>query len=95
VPYRFGSKMRAYIPDFIVLVDAGRGRDDPLRLIVEVKGYRGEDAKDKKNTMDQYWIPGVNNSGLFGRWAFAEFTAVYEMEKEFDTLITSFLRGKE
>ena len=34
------------------------GEDDPLHLIVEIKGYRGEDAKDKKNTMDAYWVPG-------------------------------------
>ena len=56
----------------------------PLNLIVEVKGYRGEDAKDKANTMRSYWVPGVNNLGKFGRWEFAEFTAVYQMEAEFD-----------
>ncbi len=59
VPYRFGSEMRRYRPDFIVLVDDGNGPDDLLRLVVEVKGYRGEDAKDKKLTMDNYWVPGV------------------------------------
>ena len=30
--------------------------------------------------MDTYWVPGVNNSGQYGRWAFAEFTEVYEIE---------------
>ena len=45
VPYRFGSEARQYRPDFIVLVDDGRGEDDPLHLVVEIKGYRGEDAK--------------------------------------------------
>ena len=44
-------------------MDDGRGDDDPLNLIVEIKGYRGEDAKDKANTMDAYWVPGVNNLG--------------------------------
>jgi type III restriction enzyme len=33
--------------------------------------------------MDTYWVPGVNNSGKFGRWAFAEFTEIYGMEAEF------------
>ncbi|MDE0211505.1 MAG: DEAD/DEAH box helicase family protein, partial [Boseongicola sp.] len=42
VPYRLGSELRRYIPDFIVRVDDGRGEDDPLHLIVEIKGYRGE-----------------------------------------------------
>ena len=87
VPYRLGGEARTYIPDFIVLVDDGRGEDDPLHLIVEIKGYRGEDAKVKKSTMDTYWVPGVNALGTFGRWAFAEFTDVYEIEAGFDELI--------
>jgi type III restriction enzyme len=87
VPYRFGSTMRRYLPDFIVLVDDGQGKDDPLHLVVEIKGYRGEDAKEKKLTMDSYWIPGVNHAGSLGRWAFAEFTEVYEIEKAFGELI--------
>ena len=81
VPYRYGSETRTYIPDFIVLVDDGC--DDPLHLIVEIKGYRREDAKDKKMTMDTYWVPGVNNLGKYGRWAFAEFTEVYQIEVDF------------
>ena len=83
VPYRYGAENRKYIPDFIVLVDDGRGPDDPLHLFVEIKGYRQEDAKIKKTTMDSYWIPGVNNHGHYGRWAFAEFTDVWEMQDDF------------
>jgi type III restriction enzyme len=83
VPYRFGSANRIYLPDFIVKVDDGRGPDDPLNLIVEIKGYRREDAKEKKSTMDTYWIPGVNHLGSHGRWAFAEFGDVYEMQDDF------------
>ncbi len=83
VPYRYGSETRKYLPDFIVLVDDGRGEDDPLHLIVEIKGYRREDAKEKKSTMDTYWVPGVNHLGTHGRWAFAEFTEVYQIESDF------------
>ncbi|MBF0310869.1 MAG: DEAD/DEAH box helicase family protein [Magnetococcales bacterium] len=85
VPYLMGSTPRRYLPDFIVQVDDGR--DEPLHLVVEIKGFRGEDAKEKANTMHSYWVPGVNNLGQFGRWAFAEFTAVFEIQAEFDTLI--------
>jgi len=85
VPYQYGSTNKKYRPDFIVHVDDGM--DDPLNLIVEIKGYRGEDAKDKKSTMDTYWIPGVNNLGTYGRWAFAEFRDAYAIEEEFDKLI--------
>ena len=89
VPYRQGAKARTYIPDFIVLVDDGRSEDGPLHLIVEIKGYRGEDAKDKKATMDTYWVPGVNALGTYGRWAFAEFTDVHEIESGFDQFIAA------
>ena len=87
VPYRSGAEPRTYIPDFIVLVDDGRGAADPLHLVVEIKGLRGEDAKDKKATMETFWIPGVNRLGAYGRWAFVEFTDVYGMEKDFRSLI--------
>ena len=83
VPYRYGSEARTYLPDFIVLVDDGGGQDDPLHLVVEIKGYRREDAKAKKATMDTYWIPAINRAGTYGRWAFAEFTDVYTIGDEF------------
>lgn len=101
VPYRYGSGTRTYIPDFIVHVDDGH--EEPLQLIVEIKGYRGEDAKDKKSTMEAYWIPGVNNLSTYGRWAFAEFTEVFEIEdqfkakieNEFNKMIDSTVRGQQ
>ena len=83
VPYLYGPERRTYIPDFIVLIDDGRGKDDLLHLIVEIKGYRGEDARDKKRTMETWWVPGVNHHGRHGRWAFAEFTDVWEIQEEF------------
>jgi type III restriction enzyme len=83
VPYRYGSETRKYFPDFIALVDDGHGPEDLLHLVVEIKGYRREDAKEKKATMQTYWVPGVNHLGTYGRWAFAEFTEVYQMEADF------------
>ena len=89
VPYRFGTESRRYLPDFIVLVDDGRGPDDPLRLVVEVKGYRGEDAKEKAATMRTWWVPAVNGLGTLGRWAFRELTSVYEMETDFGDAVAA------
>lgn len=86
MPYKFGSISRKYIPDFIVQVDDGQ--EAPLNLVVEIKGYRGEDAKEKKSTMETYWVPGVNNLGEYGRWAFAEFRDNYQIEAEFNSLIS-------
>lgn len=85
IPYLHKGIPRRYIPDFIVQVDDGRA--DPLHLIVEIKGQRGEDVKDKHNTVRSYWLPGVNHLQSYGRWDFAEFTAVYEIEAEFDDLL--------
>ncbi|MFO7661352.1 MAG: DEAD/DEAH box helicase family protein [Chloroflexota bacterium] len=95
VPYLFKAVKRTYIPDFIVRIDDGRGPDDLLNLVVEIKGYRKEDAKEKANTMRTQWVPGVNNLKTHGRWAHAEFMAVFEMEKEFDELIARFVAEGE
>ncbi len=85
IPYLYQALPRKYIPDFMVQIDDGRS--DPLNLIVEIKGLRGEDAKDKANTIRTFWVPGVNNLKSYGRWAFAEFTAVFEIESEFNKLM--------
>ena len=95
VPYRSGSVTRTYIPDFIVQVDDGHGKYDPLNLVVEIKGYRNDDARAKKLTMETYWVPGVNNLRRYGRWSFAEFTDVFDMEATFDKLIQGIGRESE
>lgn len=89
VPYRYASEIRKYRPDFIVLVDDGHGPADLLHLVVEIKGFRGEDAKEKASTMRSYWVPGVNHLKTHGRWAFAEFCDVYEIESDFEKKVES------
>ena len=34
--------------------------------------------------METYWVPGVNNLGCYGRWAFAEFTEVFRIQTDFE-----------
>ena len=55
--------------------------------MIETKGYRGLDAQLKAETMTNLWVPGVNNLGTHGRWAFAEFRDVYEIEKAFAKIV--------
>src|SRR5262245_33534613 len=81
--------MRGYLPDFIVLVDDGHGPDNLLHLVVEIKGYRREDAKGKKTAMDTYWVPAVNNLRTLGRWAFAELTEIYRIEADFNAKVAA------
>ena len=89
VPYRYGSEARKYLPDFILLVDDNRGEHNLIHLVVEIKGYRREDAKEKKAVMDTYWVPGVNNLRTYGRWAFAELTEVYQIESDLASRVGS------
>ena len=39
--------------------------------------------------METYWVPGVNNLKQYGRWAFAEFTEVYQIETDFAARVAS------
>jgi type III restriction enzyme len=93
VPYRYGSETRRYRPDFIVRIDDGHGNNNLLNMIVEIKGYRREDAKEKKSTMETYWVPGVNNLSTYGRWAFVELTEVYQIESEFEANVEAAFDG--
>lgn len=83
IPYRYGSEVRDYRPDFILHLDDGQGPDNYLNLIVEIKGYRREDAKEKRATSQNYWVPGVNNLQRYGRWDFLELNELYTLESEF------------
>lgn len=95
VPYRHAGRARHYVPDFIVQVDDGRGADDPLNLVVEIKGYRGQDVDVKSETMKAKWVPGVNNLGTYGRWAFVEFQDVALIKSEFERLIDEAVSERE
>ena len=92
VPYLMGPTQRKYLPDFIVRVDDGQ--EEPLNLIVEIKGFRGEDAKVKATTMRAYWVPGVNNLTRFGRWEFAEFRDGYGIASDFAKLMDELCTAK-
>ncbi|MCH9715996.1 MAG: DEAD/DEAH box helicase family protein, partial [Gammaproteobacteria bacterium] len=70
IPYTHQKKEHNYLPDYIVLIDAGH--TDRLNLVVEVKGYRDGRAQAKADTMKNLWIPAINNDGRWGRWAFEE-----------------------
>ena len=62
---RFQAVSRTYVPDFIVLVDDGHGAEDLLHLVVEIKGFRREDAKEKADTMQTDFAAKVEAE--FGR----------------------------
>ena len=89
VPYVFLNQERRYRPDFVAVVDDGRGAGDPLSLVLEVKGERdaADDAKD--DTMRRMWVPAVNAAGRFGRWAFLRLDGPYEVGRAIDTYLAT------
>jgi type III restriction enzyme len=90
VPVRDGAGSRRYLPDFIVRVDDGCGVDDPLNLVVEIKGEKDAADRNKAETMRTQWVPGVNNLGSYGRWDFVEFSDVFAIEEAFAKMIEDF-----
>ncbi len=80
VPYVDGSVERHYRPDFIVVVDDGHGPDDPLHLVLEVKGRIIAQDDAKHDTMRSLWVPAVNALGRFGRWDFVRVDGPYGID---------------
>ncbi|GAK60595.1 type III restriction-modification enzyme, R/helicase subunit [Candidatus Vecturithrix granuli] len=78
IPYTYQGQDRRYTPDFIAKVDDGRGAGDLLHLVIEVSGEPRDDKAAKVSTIKNLWIPAVNNSGQFGRWAYLEITDPYQ-----------------
>jgi type III restriction enzyme len=72
IPYTLNGQQKNYVPDFLVYLDDGHGRQDPLKLILEVTGERDKEKEAKVSTARGLWVPAVNNAGTWGRWAFVE-----------------------
>lgn len=81
IPYVFENEDRRYRPDYILKLDDGRGPDDPLNLIVEIKGLKDNRDSAKADFATALWVPAVNKAGKYGRWAFVEIGQnIYEAE---------------
>lgn len=37
--------------------------------------------------METSWVPGANRHGQYGRWVFAEFTEIYQIEADFEAKV--------
>ena len=90
VPYIYEQKDRSYEPDFILQVNDGKGKDDLLNLVVEIKGFRSREDSVKADTIKKLWIRSVNNDGRWGRWAFVEITKMEHARKK----LTQFTASK-
>ena len=85
VPYHANGQRRSYLPDFIARVNAGN--DEPLNILIEVKGLRREDVAEKSTAARDYWVPATNNLAQYGRWAWAYCDDVTMFRSELDKAI--------
>lgn len=63
--YEWQERTLKYIPDFLVVIDAGDERR--VNLILEMKGFETEQDRAKWAAALQ-WVRAVNNHGGFGLW---------------------------
>jgi type III restriction enzyme len=80
IPYTIDGQEHTYIPDFIVRIEDGNGPDDLMNLIVEVSGEAKKEKAEKVATARTLWVPGINNLGTYGRWAFIEISDPWDAE---------------
>jgi len=83
IPYvNHNGANRQYVPDFIARIQK-QGDDSGnniVNLILETSGMGREDKVQKVNTVNNMWVPAVNNSGEFGEWTFLEITDPWDMQ---------------
>jgi type III restriction enzyme len=65
IPYEFSGVIHGYRPDYIIRYKLKDSRE--LNLILEVKGYEGEQDRAKQNAAKK-WVDAVNYNGGFGKW---------------------------
>lgn len=87
IPYTMEGREHSYLPDFIVKLDDGHGRDDLLNLVIEVSGEARKDKAVKVATARNLWVPAINNHGGFGRWAFLEINDPWDAQHTIRALV--------
>lgn len=92
IPYEHQGISHGYVPDFIVVLEmADKSR---LNLLLEVTGKKDDKKAIKVKTARDLWVPAINNTNKFGKWAILEVQDIHEtqnlirtgMERGFDNL---------
>jgi len=94
IPYTLDGQERSYIPDFIVRLTDGHGREDLLNLIVEVSGERKKDKAAKVATARTMWVPAINAHGGFGRWTFLEISDPWDAKNTIRATLQSMMTAR-
>lgn len=91
IPYTINGEEKSYLPDYIIRIDDGHGKDNLLNLVLEVSGEARKDKAAKVETARNLWIPAINNHGGFGRWAFLEIVDPWDAKNT----IRAFVKGSQ
>lgn len=89
--YTFNGEEKGYLPDYLIHIDDGHGKDDLLNLLLEVSGEARKDKAAKVETARNLWVPAMNNYGGFGRWAFMEIVDPWDAQNT----IRAFIKGEK
>ncbi|MCC6444127.1 MAG: DEAD/DEAH box helicase family protein [Armatimonadetes bacterium] len=89
IPYTIEGEEKNYLPDFLVRMEDGHGKNDPLTLIIEVTGEKRKDKEAKVATARNLWVPAVNAHGGYGRWAFLEIRDPWDAENSIRAAVQS------
>lgn len=88
IPYRHGGRSAKYLPDFLVVTDAGNN------VIVETKGQM-TDKSDAKAKAAERWAAAVNRLGDRGNWRYLLVTDPTNLGPMLDAACTSKWNGSE
>jgi type III restriction enzyme len=78
IPYEHQGVAHPYLPDFIVSIEMPD--KTILNLILEVTGKKDDKKIMKVSTAKKFWVPAVNNTGKYGKWAFLEIQDIHETQ---------------
>lgn len=78
IPYEHQGVTHHYMPDFIAKIET------PNKLIVylllEVTGKKDDKKAMKIKTAREMWIPAINNTEKYGKWALLEVQDIHEVQ---------------
>ncbi len=78
IPYEHQGTSHHYTPDFIVILEMPD--KSKLNLIIEVTGKKDDKKKMKVKTAHDLWVPAINNTGKYGKWAILEVQDIHETQ---------------
>jgi len=79
IPYEHQGIAHQYLPDFITQIEM----PDKLKLnlLIEVTGKKDDKKAMKIKTTRELWVPAINNTDKYGKWAILEIQDIHETQK--------------